>query len=88
MAQGRLSNWSLFQLTVDLPQWHRWRIKEWLRGRRNYPLSLVMLEIMGHLVGPFALWRSRRRVKREGLMSGLKDWPKKRQLRKNSPVYY
>lgn len=56
----------LLWLIVDLPRMHLWRIKRWLRGRRDYPLSLIMIEIMGHLVGPFALWRSRRRVKREG----------------------
>jgi O-antigen biosynthesis protein len=57
---------SLFRLLVDLPRWHLRSIKQWIRGRRTYPLSLVMLEIMGHLAGPFALWRSWRRVKREG----------------------
>jgi GT2 family glycosyltransferase len=57
---------SLLRLTFDLPKWHLHRIKQWLYGRRNYPLSLIMTEIAGHLVGPFALWRSRRRVKREG----------------------
>ena len=57
---------SLLRLAVDLPIWHLRRIKRCLRGSRNYPLSLIMAEIIGHLVGPFALWRSRRRVKREG----------------------
>jgi GT2 family glycosyltransferase len=57
---------SLLRLMVDLPRWHLRRIKQWVRGRRNYPLSLIVTEIAGHVVGPFALWRSRRRVKREG----------------------
>jgi O-antigen biosynthesis protein len=57
---------ALLQLTINLPVWHLRRIKAWVRGRRKYPLSLVMIEIMGHLAGPFALWRSWRRVKREG----------------------
>lgn len=56
----------LLWLTVDLPRLHLSRIKAWIRGRRNYPLSLIMIEIIGHLAGPFALWRSWRRVKREG----------------------
>jgi GT2 family glycosyltransferase len=58
-------------LTLQIP---RWRIKQILRqirgrlgGRRSdYPLSLVLLEIVGNMAGPWALWRSRRRVKREG----------------------
>lgn len=29
--------------------------ERWIRGRRDYPLSLIMIEIIGHLVGPFAL---------------------------------
>jgi GT2 family glycosyltransferase len=57
---------SLSRLMIDLPRWHLRSIKQWIHGRRTYPLSLVMIEIMGHLVGPFALWRSWRRVKREG----------------------
>jgi hypothetical protein len=39
---------------------------QWLRGRSIYPLSLIIIEILGNLAGPFALWRSRFRVKREG----------------------
>lgn len=57
---------ALLRLTVELPKWHLWRIKEWLLGRRTHPLSLTLLEIIGNLAGPFALWRSRRRLKREG----------------------
>ena len=57
---------ALFQLAIDLPLWHLRRIKQWVGGRHSYPLSLIMVEMMGHIVGPFALWKSRRRVKREG----------------------
>jgi GT2 family glycosyltransferase len=43
------------------------QIKNRLLGRpSSYPWSLLWLEIIGNLVGPWALWQSRRRVKREG----------------------
>jgi glycosyltransferase involved in cell wall biosynthesis len=57
---------ALVRLLVEMPRWHIWRIKEWLRGRMKYPLPLILLEIKGYIVGPWALWRSCRRVKREG----------------------
>lgn len=45
----------------------RWQPKDTIEdGFVKYPLSLIMLEIIGNLAGPFALWRSWRRVKREG----------------------
>jgi O-antigen biosynthesis protein len=34
--------------------------------RNRYPLRLRLIEIKGNLAGPWALWRSYRRVKREG----------------------
>ena len=37
-----------------------------LSGRSDYPLSLILLEAAGNLVGPQALWKSRQRVRREG----------------------
>jgi GT2 family glycosyltransferase len=59
--------WHIFHLTG-------WRIKQvgsvlnsFFQGHPcEYPLSLVLLEIAGNLAGPWALWRSRRRVQREG----------------------
>jgi hypothetical protein len=54
------------RIAVELPRWHLQRIKEWLLGRRSFPLSLTMREIFGNLVGPLALIRSRRRVKKLG----------------------
>ena len=53
-------------LLFHLPYSYLFRIKNRLRGRKHYPVSLIALEIWGNLVGPFALWRSRRRVQREG----------------------
>ena len=53
-------------LARNLPRSHLWRIAQRLRGRTDYPLGLNLLEIRGNLAGPLALWRSRRRVAREG----------------------
>ena len=57
---------ALVRLAVSLARIYLQRAKERLRGRSIYPLSLIMLEIIGNLAGPFALWQSRRRVQREG----------------------
>ncbi len=57
---------ALLQVAVCLPGFHIRRIMERLSGRIDYPLSLILLEVAGNLVGPWALWQSRRRVKREG----------------------
>lgn len=57
---------ALLRLFVGLPQTYLRRIKERLLGKGSYTLSLILLEIAGNLAGPWALWSSRRRVKREG----------------------
>jgi cellulose synthase/poly-beta-1,6-N-acetylglucosamine synthase-like glycosyltransferase len=55
---------------AQLPRWHTGQLLRWMwnrmRGRPFYPLSLLLLQIWGHLAGPWSLWRSRRRVAREG----------------------
>lgn len=56
----------LYRLAVEVPRGYKWRIKETLRGRSDYPLSLILLEMWGNLVGFRALWQSWQRVKREG----------------------
>lgn len=60
---------AIFHLFFDLPLSYLRRVKRRIRGRSNYPVSLILLEIWGNMVGPFALWRSRRRVLREGRSS-------------------
>lgn len=57
---------SLVRLAIELPRSYIQRIKARLRGRSEYPLSLLLLEIAGNLAGPWSLWQSRQRVKREG----------------------
>jgi GT2 family glycosyltransferase len=54
------------QILYDLPRWHARRIYCWARGWNSYPLRLIALEIAGWCAGPFALWRSLRRVRRLG----------------------
>jgi O-antigen biosynthesis protein len=57
---------ALYHLAVTLPLWHAKAIAKWMLRRRDYPLALTFIEIAGNLAGPWALWRSRRRVKRLG----------------------
>ena len=57
---------ALVRLGYELPKGYAWYIKEHLLRRSPYPLSLVWLEIIGHWLGPWALWQSLQRLKREG----------------------
>jgi GT2 family glycosyltransferase len=57
---------ALMQLGLWLPVFHLRRISSYLLGRSDYPLSLILLEIAGNLIGPWALWQSHLRVRREG----------------------
>ena len=56
----------LAQVLLGLPYAHYYRIKEYLLGQSDYPISLIFLEIRGNLAGPWSLWRSRVRVRQEG----------------------
>jgi len=57
---------ALARLMRDIPRGYIWYIKEYLRGRSPYPLSMIWLEMTASLAGPWSLWRSRQRVRREG----------------------
>jgi O-antigen biosynthesis protein len=57
---------ALINLAIFLPGTHLRRTLRRLFGRGEYPLSLIALEAAGNLAGPWALWKSRRRVQREG----------------------
>jgi len=54
------------RLAFGLPKAHLWRINRRLRRKSIYPLSLIIIEMLGNLAGPLALWRSRWRVKCQG----------------------
>ena len=56
----------IWQILIVLPRYHAYRIKERLMGPSDYSIPMVLLEIAGNLAGPWSLWRSRQRVKREG----------------------
>jgi GT2 family glycosyltransferase len=56
----------LIRLLVELPYAHLTRIVRRLRGKSAYPINLVLLEVWGNLLGPWALLRSHRRVRRQG----------------------
>jgi GT2 family glycosyltransferase len=58
----------------------------WFRGGEHFPLHLTLIEIWGNLVGPWALWRSRRRVKREGFSQAYIP-PSERQPTTATPPY-
>jgi GT2 family glycosyltransferase len=56
----------LTRCLLELPQAHMHRTAARLRGHTAYPLSLLLVELLGNLAGPLALWRSYRRVRRLG----------------------
>ncbi|MEP0911472.1 glycosyltransferase [Leptolyngbya sp. GB1-A1] len=56
----------LVQILIGLPLAHSSRIYYRLRGWSDYPISLILLEILGNLIGPLALLQSRWRVMCEG----------------------
>jgi hypothetical protein len=57
---------ALARLLIYLPLTYFRRTKERLTRRSDYPLPLILLEILGTLAGPFALLRARRIVRRLG----------------------
>jgi GT2 family glycosyltransferase len=62
---------ALRRVMFQLPLWHLQRVGQrmlgWLSGnRRNYPFRLLLTEIAGHHIGPWALLRSQLRVRRLG----------------------
>jgi O-antigen biosynthesis protein len=64
LRDGDWRSW--VQIFGILPAHHLTQINRWIWRKSYYPLGLTMLEIWGNLGGPWALWRSLRRVKRRG----------------------
>jgi GT2 family glycosyltransferase len=60
----------LHDIFVRLPHWRYKQVKSYVKrsltGRDRYPLSLVAAETAGNVAAPYALWKSRRRVKQLG----------------------
>lgn len=57
---------ALVQLGYRLPRWRLQQLITWVRGQRDYPLSLILTEIVGNVMGPWTLWQSYRKVQRQG----------------------
>jgi glycosyltransferase involved in cell wall biosynthesis len=66
---------ALARLGCRLPQTYARRTVERLRGRSDYPLAFIALEVLGTLVGPFALVRARRLVRDYGPSSVAAAFP-------------
>ncbi len=56
----------LVAVMAGVPIWQLWRVRERLLHRYSHPLPMIFLEIIANLSGPWSLWRSWQRVKREG----------------------
>jgi GT2 family glycosyltransferase len=76
----------LAQVLLGLPYAHYYRIKEYLLNRSDYPLSLICLEILGNLAGPWSLWKSHQRVKQQGRSSPYVPLPERHSLEKQVEV--
>lgn len=57
---------ALVRLFYSLPKQYAKRAYGRMRGWSDYPISLILVEICGTIVGPWALWRARRRVRQLG----------------------
>jgi O-antigen biosynthesis protein len=57
---------ALAHILLGLPYAHYYRIKARLLRRSDYPIPLILWEIAGNLAGPWAYWRSKRRVGKLG----------------------
>jgi GT2 family glycosyltransferase len=64
---------AIVRLLLELPYGHASRAWQRIRWGCEYPLSLLLLEIAGNLAGPWALWRSRARVRWEGRSQGMRE---------------
>jgi GT2 family glycosyltransferase len=54
----------LVRILFEIPMHQARQIWRCLRGRSQTSIRTIMLEIQGHALGPIALWKSRRRVRR------------------------
>lgn len=66
----------LYRVMVEMPAWLtrctlRYIKRKLLRQRPVTPFRVLWAQISGHLAGPWALWVSRRRVRRQGRSSNL-----------------
>lgn len=57
---------SLVRIFLELPLIHLKRLLSSLFSKKRYPIALIVLEIVGNIMGPFALIKSISRVKKLG----------------------
>ncbi|WP_193214871.1 glycosyltransferase [Luteolibacter marinus] len=57
---------AVVRLAYELPRSMMTRVWSKLRGHYDYPWKLLAIEGCGMLLGPWALWRSKRHVRRHG----------------------
>ncbi len=63
----------IVRILGEVPKFQIRQLARSLLGRSSYPSSLIWLEIKGYLTGPWAYWRSRRNVKRQGRSTPYKS---------------
>jgi GT2 family glycosyltransferase len=56
----------LFRIFVELPLAHLYRFIKRIIRKSDYPISFILIEIFGNLLGPFSLIKSKKRVKKLG----------------------
>jgi O-antigen biosynthesis protein len=78
----------MFDIFIRLPRWRMRQLmtqaKRSFKGQMRFPLSLVIAETLGNLAGPYALWKSRQRVKQLGRVT----FEEHQQMAVPDPVVY
>jgi O-antigen biosynthesis protein len=59
----------LVRVLAELPRYQFRQFCQWIVGKHNRSLKTILLEILGNISGPWALWAARRRVKKLGKSS-------------------
>jgi glycosyltransferase involved in cell wall biosynthesis len=60
---------------MHLPVWHLTRSVNRLLGKSSHPLNLIAVEMLGHAAGPYSLWQSVQKVKRESQENSSGSFP-------------
>lgn len=53
-------------LLLDIPKWHVGRIQKRFQRQSDHSIPLILLEMRGHIAGPWSLWQSYKLVKKQG----------------------
>lgn len=71
MTFRRYRDWRALFTVITLPSYYLKRAVWSVMGKLTYPLSLLMQEVFGHMLGVWGLWRSHRHVHRYGKSQSL-----------------